>query len=101
MREKAGIWVTAYADFARAVSDHCSRLGDWYRSNGGRGGANIDKALKNGNTHGRIERMLMKAPELIVSLTNFDADPWQLNSKEGIGLLSRRMQIPHFEDGDQ
>ena len=74
----------AYAEFAQAVSDHSSEVGNYYRRTFGKDGARIDKDLKHGALHARIERMLAKCPTLVVSLNDFDTEPWLLNTPAGV-----------------
>jgi putative DNA primase/helicase len=75
-----GLWVPAYPEFARAVLEHCSAVGDYHRRNSGKPGAGIDMAMKHGSTHARIERMLAKSPELVTPLSMFDSEPKFINT---------------------
>jgi putative DNA primase/helicase len=80
VKQTDGLWVPAYPAFAADIAAHCSEIGDRYRLTGGRGGPEIDRALKNANTHGRLERMLSKSPAISASLTTFDGVPYLLNT---------------------
>jgi hypothetical protein len=53
-------WVQDYPQFAQAVSDHCSGIGDAYLAQLGEKARRTNMSLKNGKTHIRIERMLEK-----------------------------------------
>ena len=77
-----GLWSPDYPAFAQAVSDGCSEVGDWYRANGGPGGAKIDQALKGGGKHYTVERMLSKSPALATTLRQFDSVPYELNTPD-------------------
>ncbi len=97
VEQKGGIWVEAYNELARAVSDHCCEIGAAYR-NSGPGGPAREQRLNSANMHNNIERMLAKSPGIAISIEDFDRDPWQLNTSDVVIDIRTLDMRPHTAD---
>jgi P4 family phage/plasmid primase-like protien len=93
VRLKSGVYVPDQT-ILEPIGRMCSAVGDPYRAQGPQG-AKVDQMLKSTKKVGEVERRLRTHAAMYAEASEFDSDPWLLNTPDFIIDLRDGAILPH------